>query len=216
MSHLWRLRVSLADRAGALGQAASIIGMHGGNIMSIDVHSHDGGAIDDLVVEFANQPDLDELRYDLATSAGAELLGQDRAEAVDLVVATLEEVLSLLDAPATDSARALARAVHTVCASSTVWVADAADATRFELGRSALDATRPVVGRTSDIPESITSELEGEVYLLAAPARLPHGEVAVVFVGRRAPIDFTATEVSRIEAILQVQRRLVEGVQAAP
>jgi hypothetical protein len=75
------MRIAVADRAGAFGQAATIIGMHSGNVMSIDVHRNDGDrAIDDRVVEFPEDVDLAELGFDLANHARAEVLSHDSTE----------------------------------------------------------------------------------------------------------------------------------------
>jgi hypothetical protein len=56
------MRIAVADRAGASGQAATTIGMYSGNVLSIDVHRNDGErGIDDQVVEFPEDDDLAEL-----------------------------------------------------------------------------------------------------------------------------------------------------------
>ena len=84
------MRIAVADRAGAFGQAATIIGMHSGNVLSIDVHRNDGErAIDDLVVEFPEDVDLAEPGFDLANHARAEVLSHESTEYHD----PIEEIL---------------------------------------------------------------------------------------------------------------------------
>ncbi|HWE55008.1 MAG TPA: ACT domain-containing protein [Acidimicrobiales bacterium] len=90
MSSVVRIRVSLADRAGALGQAATVIGLHGGNILSIDVHGTDGSlAIDDLVVDFALEPAMEDLVADLAMAAATIVLHSEPSAPVDPLTAVL-------------------------------------------------------------------------------------------------------------------------------
>ena len=90
MKFVVRIRLSLADRAGALGQAATVIGLHGGNILSVDVHSTDGAsAVDDLVVEFPREPSPAELGTDLSMTAAATIIQMEPAQSVDVVTAVL-------------------------------------------------------------------------------------------------------------------------------
>lgn len=90
MSFVVRIRLSLADRAGTLGQAATVIGLHSGNILSVDVHSTDGeSAVDDLVVEFPVEPNSSELGTDLSMTAAATIIQMGPAHSVDVVTAVL-------------------------------------------------------------------------------------------------------------------------------
>jgi hypothetical protein len=120
------MRISLADRAGALAQAATVIGMHGGNILSIDVHSMGGAsAVDDLVVDFASEPSWDDLRADLFAIASATLIGHLDAHSTDPVVTSLELAASLL----TDDLQRLVEACRLLCFASHAWTAGAGDET---------------------------------------------------------------------------------------
>ena len=112
------MRISLADRAGALAQAATVIGMHGGNILSIDVHDVGGpSAVDDLVVDFASGPSWDDLRADLFAIASAALIGHLEAQATDPVVVSVGLTASLVPG---DGAR-LAEACRVLCFASQAW-----------------------------------------------------------------------------------------------
>jgi hypothetical protein len=116
------MRISLADRAGALAQAATVIGMHGGNILSIDVHAIGGpSAVDDLVVDFASEPSWDDLRADLFANASTSLIGHVEAQSTDPVVTSLELAASLL---AGDLER-LAEACRVLCFASDAWAGGA-------------------------------------------------------------------------------------------
>jgi hypothetical protein len=216
VGHLWRLRVRLADRAGALGQAASIVGVHGGNILSIDVHrTANADAVDDLVVEFPDDPDLDELRHDLTTSAGTTLCGESKAEAVDLVVSTLDHVGSILQVTGTEINKALEAALGNACCCKNIWAAREDEARSYELGRAALDQHQAVSGRTTDVPAQVGAELGAEVALLAVAHQPDGGGTVVFFAARQVPLDFTASELSRVEALLRVQNQITK-LQARP
>ena len=114
-----RLRVRLADRAGALAQVATVLGVHGGNILAIDMHKGDGAtAIDDLVVDFTVPPSWGDLRADLTQLAAAELIGQTAGEPSDPVVTAIGAAGSLV---AGDTAT-LAAACALVCSAAEVEV----------------------------------------------------------------------------------------------
>jgi hypothetical protein len=215
MGHVVRLRISLADRAGALAQAATIIGLHGGNILSIDVHRSSGSsAVDDLVVDFSEEPNVDELRDDLAINAATTLLSQQASDATDPVVASMQRVVQLVTDGLGDPAEAIAAAVADLCSSPVAWVSDADDAIQYEAGRLALEGHSAAAQPTTNLPEHFAGRLPGAVSLLAVPdpEYLPGGRV--VFVARPASTGFTATEISRIEALMDLYHqleRLVSG-----
>src|SRR5947209_18602944 len=98
MGNLMRLRVSLADRPGALARVATVIAGHGGNITSVDAQQVDAeSAIDDLVVDFSEEPDLADLRKDLATNGGATVLSHQQTQVTDPIVASLRRLVSVAD-----------------------------------------------------------------------------------------------------------------------
>lgn len=216
MGHVIRLRISLTDRAGALAQAATVIGLHGGNIMSIDVH-HTGeqSAVDDAVVDFASEPDIEDLRNDLAMNAATTLISHQASSATDPVVASMHRVVKLLDAGFDDSA-ALAGAVADLCAAPVAWVSTTEEAGRYDAGRLALEANAPAALPATDLPEHLTGGRGEEMYLLAVPD-LDHARGSrVVFVARPVTSDFTATEITRIETLTALYNRLAQLVEGSP
>jgi hypothetical protein len=232
-----RLRISLADRAGALAQAAGVIGLHGGNIVSIDVHrAGSEAAIDDVVVEFNGEPEIRDLRHDLATQASTALLSHEEADAVDPVIAGFAMINRLLDvvhaaAPGTDSrgTAALAGAVGAVCCSPAVWIDDAEQARRYEAGATALSRGRPASAPVDSLPAHVAGRIGGDVHVLAVPLAVPGAGGAaggavpgagtagdggsdrrrVVFLARPAGVDFTETEIGRIQVLAKLHDRLV-------
>lgn len=209
MNPVLRLRISLADRSGALAQAATVIGLHGGNIRSIDVHrAADDSAVDDLVVEFSADPDVDAMRTDLAMNAAATLIACSAADAVDPVEAALREVLALLEGGP------LLEAVGRICAAGSAWVLDESEAAATDVGRAALDRVAVVWMRSRDIPEEAAAEVGDDAAVLAVPvpqagtSKAVGGEGQVVCVARPAEMGFTETEVARVEALVAIARNL--------
>jgi hypothetical protein len=215
MGHVIRLRISLADRAGALAQAATVIGLHGGNIMSIDVHhAGDQAAVDDLVIDFSRPPDMEDLRGDLAMNAATTLVSHQASPATDPVVASMRRVVKLVESGFGDPEGALADAVADLCSSPVAWVSTTEDAMRYDAGRLALESNGAAVLPTTTLPGHLAGRLAGEVYLLAVPdPDYPAGS-RVVFVARPVTSDFTATEIARIEALADLYNQLVRLVEA--
>lgn len=210
MGHLLRLRISLADRAGALAQATTVIGLHGGNIRSIDVHDTNGDhAVDDLVVDFSGTPDVLDLKDDLAANAATTLVSHEESSAAEPVLASIRRMAILLQARSGDGAEALADAIADLCPSSTAWVTGTEEAVQQDAGRAALERNSPVVLRTTSLPGHVAARFPGEVYLLAVP-----GRERIAFVARPVTIEFTVTEIARIEALMDLDyqiERLVGG-----
>jgi hypothetical protein len=203
VGHFIRLRISLADRAGALAQAATIVGLHGGNIRSIDVHrTDDESAVDDLVVDFSKEPDMEDLGHDLATNAATALLSHQASHATDPVVASMQRVMNLLGGGLGDPDEALADAVADLCSAPVAWVSTVAQANRHDAGRVALEGNRAVALPATTLPEHLAERLPGEVRLLAVPDSGHPAGGRVVFVARSATSEFTATEIARIEALI--------------
>lgn len=217
MGHVTRLRIGLADRAGALAQAATVIGLHGGNILSIDVHRSDGpSAVDDLVVEFPDEPDLPEIERDLATDARTVVLDHGTTEPGDPVIAGIQMLGQLLSRTRADPAGALAEAATCVSRSTSAWVTDEAGAAGFDEGRRALGEGHPFMGRSADLPPALMPDPPGEMWLAAVPEPAPRGSAPaetprrVVFLARAGQAPFTWTELERVEAVMELQRRLLQ------
>jgi predicted amino acid-binding ACT domain protein len=209
VGNLVRLRISLADRPGALAQVATIIAGHGGNITSVDVQRVDVEfALDDIVVEFSGEPDLAELRDDLATNASATVMSYQEAHVDDPIVGSLRWLVELLDSGPGDPAVSLAEGVAALCSSPVVWVSTAEAAVSYDAGRFALEHNAAIALQTTELPEHLAERLPGEVCLLAVPdsERLTGGRV--VFVARPVANDFTATEIVRIEALIALYSRI--------
>jgi hypothetical protein len=203
VGHLLRLRITLADRAGALAQAATVIGLHGGNIVSIDVHRTDGpSGVNDLVVDFPHEPDIEGIGHDLAANAAAKLLDEQPMEAGDPVVNGFLMIRKLIHRGQEDGDSSLAEAIARLCHSSAAWVTDEENATRFEAGKQALERTQPSVQRTNDVPPALATESTDDCWLAAVAEVDKSAARRVVFVSRPGHLPFTATEIERVVALL--------------
>jgi hypothetical protein len=203
MSQLVRLRVELADSPGSLATVAGVIARHGGNITAVDVQrSLPTTAVDEIVVDFPDDVELAQLRRAIADSGAATLLSHQSARRVDPVVQLLQRAVEVLRAPALAPEEALTAAVAELCSSPAVWVSTAGDADQYETGRFALKEHGAVTIRSRDVPPPLRGALpEGEVWLLAVPDLDLDGQPRVIFVARPLDLAFTATEISRIEAL---------------
>jgi hypothetical protein len=209
MGNLVRLRISVPDRPGALARVAAIIAGHGGNITSVDVQQVDEEfAVDDLVVDFCDEPDLEHLRNDLVTDGAAVVMSHQQSEMVDPLVASLRRLVRMVDTGSLDPTGALAEGVAELCASPAVWVSNVEEARDYEAGRFALDHHAAVVLRTAELPAHLAERLTGEVFVLAVFDPEWDSQGRVVFVGRQVTNPFTATEIARVETLAALHGRI--------
>jgi hypothetical protein len=200
----YRLRIELPDRPGALAGVTSEIATFDANILSIDVHEVDGNtAIDEIVVEVDEAWTAAPLAASLAGSGAGTLLSSRQvttsedpvAGALDAVVAMVSGDPSAVDAECSNALLALALG-------STARLLDVDAAVLDPAGRLAVDRRGTIVTR------------DGEGWVLAAldDDVDPH---TVALITRTADMRFSATEVSRVEALLRIRRSLLIGRAAA-
>ncbi len=202
---MFRLRISIPDQRGALARVATIIASHGGNITSIDAQQATSEfVVDELLVDFSDEPDLTRLREDLAGDGDTLLVSQQVTERIDPIVASLRHVSELLHSRSSDGEGALARSVAELCSSPVAWVSPAEEAVRYDAGRFALERQGVVIMTTTELPADLAERLPGEVCLLALPDLERPDQPRVVFVARPIGNDFTTTEVGRVEALISL------------
>jgi hypothetical protein len=210
MAQLVRLRIELADTPGSLATVAGVIAGMGGNITAVDVQGgRPATAVDEIVVDFPDEVELGRVREVIADSGAATLLSQQSAKRVDPVV-------ELLQSPATPPEEAVTAALADLFSSPAVWVSTAEEAKEHEAGRFALKEHGAVTVRSQEVPAPLRAALpEGEVWLLAVPDLELEGRSRVVFVARPLELAFTATEISRIEALTTLYDELARLRTAA-
>ncbi len=209
-----RLRILIPDRPGALARVATIIASHGGNITSIDVQQASGAlAVDELLVDFSDEPDAASLREDLAKDGETVLVSQQVTERIDPIVASLLHVAELLESGFDDPEAALVRGVAQMCSSPVAWVSSREEAARYDAGRFAMERQGVVVMATTELPAHLAERLPGEVCLLAVPDVEQAEQHRVIFVARPLGNDFTTTEVARIEALVSLHAALAKVIR---
>jgi predicted amino acid-binding ACT domain protein len=217
VSTLLRLRISIPDRPGALARVATIIASHGGNITSIDVQQATAAlAVDELLVEFSDEPDAASLREELAKDGETVLVSQQLTERVDPIVASLRHVSELLESGFGDPEAALVRGVAQLCSSPVAWVSSAEEAARYGAGRFAMERQGVAVMAATELPAHLAERLPGEVCLLAVPDVEQAEGHRVIFVARPPGNEFTTTEVARIEALVGLHAALAKMITAGP
>ena len=212
MSVLVRLRLELADSPGSLAQVAAIIGEHGGNITAIDVQEGSpASAIDEVTVEFQEESDLQILRGHLSESGAATVVSHQTANRADLVVRTLQRLTDVLAASAEERDEGLRRGVAELCSSPVVWISTPADATVYGAGKLAIEReSEPVLVRSDEPLPAVAGTITGTAWLLAVANGVSGSRPRVVFVARPDSQEFTTTEISRVEALVALHRRIDE------
>ena len=212
MSVLVRLRLELADSPGSLAQVAAIIGEHGGNITAIDVQEGSpASAIDEVTVEFQEESDLQILRGHLSESGAATVVSHQTANRADLVVRTLQRLTDVLAASAEERDEGLRRGVAELCSSPVVWISTPADATVYGAGKLAIEReSEPVLVRSDEPLPAVAGTITGTAWLLAVANGVSGSRQRVVFVARPDSHEFTTTEISRVEALVALHRRIDE------
>jgi len=181
------------------------------NITSIDVQQADADlAVDELLVDFSNEPDVASLREDLAKDGETVLVSQQITERLDPIVASLRHVAELLESASVDPEAALVRGVAELCSSPVAWVSSAEEAALYDAGRFAMERHGVVVMTTAELPAHLAERLPGEVCLLAVPDVEQAEQQRVIFVARPVGNDFTTTEVARIEALISLHTALAK------
>lgn len=203
-----RARIELPDVPGALVAVATAIARTGANIVSVDVHSLEGGrACDELLLDLPDHVDSAVLTASLSETRAGSLVGLwpgDRT--VDPFLLALRAACGVVGVGETAAEEELVGRLAQVCGTSAVWLLEASAAST-EPGRSAVATGRPVVLRTNNVPAELAPGPVSEWWLLAVPdARLDPRRVA--FVARPIGNRFTATEVARVEALLGYVRLL--------
>lgn len=186
----YRLRIELPDRPGALAAVSAVLAEHGANIVSIDVHEIDAtSAVDEIVVAVPDgwMPSPAAMAL-VGAGAGTLLSSRRMATAEDAVTAALRAVAAMVASPPEDFDDHCTAAVLQVAsgASAELVAADAVD----------------------DVQDgSIVTRVEHGWQLAAVDDAADPQVVALV--ERPLNVRFSATEISRVEALLRIRRRLL-------
>jgi predicted amino acid-binding ACT domain protein len=211
-----RLRIDVPDHPGALAAVSRVLAGLAMNVVEVSIHEVEGErATDEIVVHCETMPAYDELRVEVART-GAELLSVGPCSPrSDPTVVGLTWVTAMLDAPERRST--LATGIRSLAGIDPVHVVVASDVERLSIVAAAVSTGRVVVQHVARLPElfhdAYVAPDESGAWLLAASDGLPGG--LVVLGARPYAIRFTATELSRLSAVLDCRRQLIRSGQEA-
>lgn len=204
---LLRVRVTLPDRPGALGQVARTLGVAGADIVQVTVLERLGGrAVDDFSVVWPGTARVDRLLAGLAAIPGVQVDGVWRAIGAPVNGGQDAELLAQVAANPTDGLATLVDAVPGLLAAD--WAAAAVVPADWAI-RS---GSRPSSGVTAPTAlSSLDAELrldapprsgDGFVAGLTVPVDEPPtgGEPAVGYASWRAPVPLRLPEVTPLRA----------------
>ena len=213
LSH--RLRVELPDRPGALARLAALVAEHGGNVLSVDIHVlDDDRAVDELVVTLPDQWDDRAFEAQL-TAGGVGRLLSCRADhgVTDRVARALQWATMVVQSGVGYSDLELSRTIAELCSADVAWVASPDEAATLDAGRRALATRHAVVEHVEALPAALSNGALCPGWLIVAPDDVDDPRV-VAFAARTDGHPFTATELSRLRALLGLHRELASISQA--
>lgn len=186
------------------------------NVVEVSIHEVEGArATDEIVVHCDAMPSYDELHVAVA-GAGAELLSVGPCTPrSDPTVLAMTWMTATLEAPERRST--LAAGVRSLAGIDPVQVVRGQDVEHLAIVAAAVATGRVVVQHVARVPElfrdAYVAPDESGAWLLAAADGVPSG--SVVLGVRPYAIRFTATELSRLSALLECRRRLLRIAEAA-
>jgi predicted amino acid-binding ACT domain protein len=216
MTAFARLRIDLPDHPGALAAVSRVLAGLGMNVVEVSIHEVEGErTTDEIVVHCDTTPSYDDLAPAVAAS-GAELLSVGPCSPrSDPTVVCLTWVTAMLDAP--ERRGTLATGIRGLVGIDPVHVVPVSDVSELGIVAAAISTGRVVVQHVARVPEMLRdSDLpadESGAWLLAAWDGLPNG--LVVLGARPYAIRFTATELTRLSAVLDCRRQLIRSREPA-
>jgi predicted amino acid-binding ACT domain protein len=211
-----RLRIDVPDHPGALAAVSRVLAGLAMNVVEVSIHEVEGDrATDEIVVHCEAMPSYDALRS-AVRETGAELLSVGPCSPrSDPTVVGLTWVTAMLDAP--DRRSTLATGIRSLAGIDPVQVVPASEVETLSIVAAAVATGRVVVQHVARVPELLRDAYvapdESGAWLLAASDGVPGG--FVVLGARPYAIRFTATELSRLSAVLDCRRQLILSRQAA-
>ncbi|HVY10371.1 MAG TPA: ACT domain-containing protein [Mycobacteriales bacterium] len=214
MTTFARLRIDLPDHPGALAAVSRVLAGLAMNVVEVSIHEVEGSrATDEIVVHCDVMPTYDALSAVVA-EAGAELLSVGPcSRRSDATVAAVTWATAMLDGP--DRRSTLATGVRNLAGIDPVQVVPVGHASDLAIASAAITTGRVVVQHVARVPELLrdayVAPAETGAWLLAAWDGLPGG--CVVLGARPYGVRFTATELSRLGAVLDFRRQLIRSRQ---
>ena len=212
MTTFARLRIDVPDHPGALAAVSRVLAGLAMNVVEVSIHEVEGErATDEIVVHCESMPAYDELRAAVG-AAGADLLSVGPCTPrSDPTVVGLTWVTAMLGSPERRST--LATGIRSLAGIDPVHVVPVGDVADQAIVSAAITTGRVVVQHVARVPEMFRDAYvapdDTGAWLLAAWDGLPDG--LVVLGARPYAIRFTATELSRLSAVLDCRRELIRS-----
>lgn len=216
MTTFARLRIDLPDHPGALAAVSRVLAKLAMNVIEVSIHEVEGDrATDEIVVHCEALPSYDDLHAAVG-GAGAELLSVGPCSPrSDPTVLAVTWVTAMLEAPERRST--LATGIRSLAGIDPVQVVAGADVEQMSIVAAAMTTGRVVVQHVARVPDPLRDAYvapdESGAWLLAASDGIPGG--LVVLGARPYAIRFTATELTRLSALLDCRRQLIRSRQEA-
>ena len=166
--------------------------------------------VDELAVEFAAPVDIAELRREIGERTGAMLISHQTTVPVDPVLRVARQLGDALGDTPAERADNLCHRIAELLGTPATWVLEGDLAAAYVAGRAAIEV--PGVGcvrRSTEGLPTATETLGEDVAVLAISLRDGHG-LTTILAARDTVQGFSATEVSRVEAIVEFHQRLAD------
>jgi hypothetical protein len=200
MPDLYRLRLELVDRPGALAYVSAVLARRHLDIVDVVVHDMSGDrGVNEIVVRGPTHLNVTALGADLE-HVDARLASCARCEEPhDPVAWALEWATRVARSP--DPVADAPEAIRTLVPGAMGCALTLELAARHDAGRQALLRQLPVVVRTGDLPDALGGRHGAPRWLLAAPVPREDPQL-VAFAARPLAAPFTSTEISRTSAVV--------------
>jgi len=205
----YRFRIEVVDRPGVLSRVSGVLAEAGANVIAIDIHKPEQDvSVDEITVSAVEGWDRSPLVAALGALPGVTVLEHDRQwHDRDPTVAALTWARIMCHSRPGDQDVELARAIIEVTGASLAWALPVAEAATVPVGRLAVERRQSVIDRVHELPPGVVSDIRPPLWLLAVPDDDVTPRV-VGFAGRPIGVHFTATEVDRFVALMQLCRAM--------
>lgn len=208
-----RLRIDVPDHPGALAAIGRVLAGLAVNVVEVSIHEVEGDrATDEIVVQCSTMPSYGDLVDPVAAAGGTLLSVGPCSPRADQIVTTMTWVIAMLEGP--DRRRIFATGIRSIVGIDPVHVVRAGDVDQIGVVREAVSSGRVVVAHVARLPEIVRETVDSDAdstgsWLLAASDGIPDGYV--VLAARPYAIRFTATELSRLAALLDCRKQLIRS-----
>ena len=213
MTTFARLRIDVPDHPGALAAVGRVLAGQAMNVVEVSIHEVEGDrATDEIIVQCAAMPGYEQLAAAISAVGGTLLSVGPCTPRQDQIVAAMTWMTAMLEGP--ERRRVFAIGIRSVVGIDPVQVVSASTVSHLGIVAEAISTGRVVVQHVSRLPEVVCETLDADdtstgSWLLAASDGIDDGYV--VLAARPYGVRFTATELSRLTALIDCRRQLIRS-----